>query len=619
MTSPVEQPQPLLFEDPTTGSRESAARESAARESAARELAARAVAEQAPFRIELRTATLEELAHANQLKGHKGARAYLEGYDAASMARNAQSAVKARFASWIFHPDERVPIALTENRTDPPIWKAEIHRAYVTDSLFQHAIQRADAEGVIWTPLLDALAVRPLWAAGRRPTWDDSGPLRTWGVSPEECPATVDYESPVDRVARLEPWISRQASARTVEPLLAFDYPPLLKLVARTTPFPDAAFVKAVLTQPFLGPSLAANPHLSPDLVVLVAWWATERISPPSAGERLRSWPRHEADASPYRPNREGSTADSAGGIAAQTIASLKAAQHTLPEAVRDALVRALVASPTRVSATRAAWSPQVHRSWTTPNPRAAADALLALGTETDETTLLQIVAHMGSNLDFARAAALHPSATTAVRLAALKANHAISLRVAMAEHPPALADSAVRATFAKSSASDILLALCADATEPEWRKYFGRLLAKAPDVAVSALERSPSHLGRLSADDLAPLLAGTPTLALRVVDLLRGRTLQAQGAGRGVDGSALFRDQLPRIFARLVASEARLAYRLLTDRKDLVAEGLRPADIAPLLASEDQQLRLAAVLAMGDIPDTVVDGPTRVWQHAVS
>jgi hypothetical protein len=113
------------------------------------------------------------------------------------------------------------------------------------------AIQGADSEGMIWTPMLDALALRG--------DWPDAGTLEA------EC--DEPFISEHDRIAQLLPWVRGVSSAGEAAALLEFRAPAVRALAVREV-VPDDNFISEVLGQaeegdPGIASHLAENPNLN--------------------------------------------------------------------------------------------------------------------------------------------------------------------------------------------------------------------------------------------------------------------------------------------------------------------------------------------------------------------
>jgi hypothetical protein len=102
-----------------------------------------------PVRAGYRTATPDEVAEANRSQGRSGASRFLEPERAIEMAGSAQSAVPARLESWLEHPDERVALALLDNRN--------LRSPDDVALTFERASADALREEVLWSAPLERL------------------------------------------------------------------------------------------------------------------------------------------------------------------------------------------------------------------------------------------------------------------------------------------------------------------------------------------------------------------------------------------------------------------------------------------------------------------------------
>jgi hypothetical protein len=142
---------------------------------------------------------------------------------------------------WMHHPDERVPIAFLE--VHPNVFSVGESASV---AMYRHAVRSAEAEQVVWTPLLDKLGARG-WpyradAAGGHP------PAR-----------------PEDHIGALEPWMAI-ASETDLKRLLAFEHKAVSALAAAYAAnlSPDmVAQLYASEAGPKLPDALALNPNLN--------------------------------------------------------------------------------------------------------------------------------------------------------------------------------------------------------------------------------------------------------------------------------------------------------------------------------------------------------------------
>lgn len=114
---------------------------------------------------------------------------------------------KQELRSWAQHPNERVPMALAEHFIPP--FTQLLSRKKVATLLQQRALQQAEQEGELWTPLLDAYQHRMAFF--------------------QEAPDIPELDQRLDQVTD---WARQQESTEELEGLLTFDAHLLLVRIA---------------------------------------------------------------------------------------------------------------------------------------------------------------------------------------------------------------------------------------------------------------------------------------------------------------------------------------------------------------------------------------------------
>lgn len=130
------------------------------------------------------------------------------------------------FLEFLQHPDEDIIWLIARNYRTHRIW-GDHRGADLVDALRARAIADADAEGVIWTPVLDELATA---GAFKKPM------ARQWlprGHPDAKQEANEEKEEQYDRILGLIPWVAAQKDPKALHPLLEFRSDEVRKLLAR--------------------------------------------------------------------------------------------------------------------------------------------------------------------------------------------------------------------------------------------------------------------------------------------------------------------------------------------------------------------------------------------------
>lgn len=108
------------------------------------------------IRLHPHEASPEDLERANAQEGNSGGRAYEPAGEAIRRMEATKGPTASRLLSWIFHPDERVPLHLMRScrgHLDQGRWGLSVFYPI----LIERGIRDAQARGERWTPLLDAV------------------------------------------------------------------------------------------------------------------------------------------------------------------------------------------------------------------------------------------------------------------------------------------------------------------------------------------------------------------------------------------------------------------------------------------------------------------------------
>lgn len=177
-------------------------------------------------RTSVRIATDHEIEEINQKQGWSGARRLEPTRQAIQRIRTQKSASEDRFQSWLAHPDERVQMAMVEerkNETAPWGGPQEETRRRGQELGGQVAGQLLQ-EDVCWNPVIDALAANGLYPYHR-----------TGGVGKKTLKRHDQQLEP------LQHFIEKVQDFSTLQPLLVFQSPTLRDGLASHPDLPPQA------------------------------------------------------------------------------------------------------------------------------------------------------------------------------------------------------------------------------------------------------------------------------------------------------------------------------------------------------------------------------------------
>lgn len=119
---------------------------------------------------------------------------------------------KKKLLSWIYHPNERVPMTMMEHRVNK--FTVQDLRPQITRHLLRRTLFQADQEGLAWTPLIDCYCEH-----------------MEYNTSPDKLqpPELTDKE---ERLKRMRRWIARQSTFEDLRPLFSFQATELHKAIA---------------------------------------------------------------------------------------------------------------------------------------------------------------------------------------------------------------------------------------------------------------------------------------------------------------------------------------------------------------------------------------------------
>lgn len=543
---------------------------------------------QLPFRTQFRTTTDLEIEQLNRRYNLKGSRAYLPTASAIDKARSSKSMVPARLEALLEHPDERVPAALIDNSiavqsTSPNRFGVE--GSQLRYLLYQRAIRDAESEGVVWTPVLDKLAAESLW-----PTADYSSYGRTrFSI----LQATKPLVSAAAQVEKLIPWIREQRDPGRLRSLLHFAYEGVLETVARYATCLDEALIDDLLQRsPHLGYHLAANPSLTKAQVDHLVRWAIAKLDDPSAIRRHRtrsttSLPRHARD----------------------MLLELHEHGWLLDRTAREELLRIAQNQPVPKAPRKLDDSERIEAS------QAAKSVLLGLGDDLEPEILLRLYDAFKTDADDVRRIVAHPAATLEIRRHIVSECGFYQVRDYLSQSPELRNDPVIRAALVRSSAPSVLLRLCEDAEPSEFRRLFRKLARRDPLSALRLITAPGFDSKRLYLADLQVLLQDESAAASsrdrswrekareinqHLLLWLRRRPLADDPPGKeGEVAEAFARPRLESIIFQAFRSDHDRAINLIEHHAEIIKDLVKPDDLASLLASPDNKVRLAGMLLL--------------------
>lgn len=417
--------------------------------------------------------------------------------------------------------------------------------------IIREARTQAAAEGHVWTPRLDVLALHRAWPDPYWPTGTPADPsaralsmLSDYGLSSDESPWAV--------VQPLADWIA-SAPASALERLLPFRWYGVRLLLARHARVFSPKLLTGIMQQRTALLELAANPHLreadvahlaaqildvphSPgmsssdrDRLPVLRSFAARAVGLPAtararltallAGQGPSPSPTEVRDDTPLEVLAHDTGADASTlailgscTLGPRTGAALFVHPRT-PPAVRARLL-ATVGRPSDAEDLARL------RQAVAELPGSREDDLLELldvGAPPSSTVALAMIQSPGAG------PALWTRLATLVPLA--------QVRAALAANPQARAVPAVRAVLRTSVAQEVIEGLLHDASGTEFPVLFERLVAKDSGRALDRLEgASDAQLTRMTRADVAPLFA-SPDREVRVrVMRLLSRLASVQG-----------------------------------------------------------------------------------------
>lgn len=503
-------------------------------------------------------------------------------------ARTVNNLSDSSLEALLRHPDERVRIALVQNEARDTGWGKKKRAMDAKLRLYMQALEEADAEEVVWTPLLDAIASRRF-----------SPSIFTYRSGADG--RTVSIESPERRVERLIPWIQSQTDPSAFDPLWSFEYSHVRRCIVRHAKCLTNDWVQRVLQGEAEVWHLARNPTLTEQQRQKIHDWALACFK--GAQKYGVFYQTH------------------LGLHAKWTLIALQETGWPVPQSTREVLLNI---ANTKIN--NGTWRPT-----SVDAQRSLSDALYLRGAAME--TLLELkdlstqhlirlfdaiqdgisgyqlnrfLQHPAADLNFLRHIARHAS-----RLQG-------TVRQVLAEKAEARHDPVIREILTKSTSPTLHVALCQDATNPEtFSKHFRKILRNSPEKALAVLMTISNSSELVRIDDVRAFVEGptgkskkdkqpTDWQRLDVLIWLRHRPLVGDPDGRpGELAENYARQYLPIVFRRLIegdTAEPRKLVYLLRKKGDKIVDLLDKEDLLPLLQSPNQELRLATMLAISQL-----------------
>lgn len=422
------------------------------------------------------------------------------------------------------HPDEFVRwLFLGRDRFDlgnPSTWARHARRPKggATDlRLFQvhTALREADAEGCVWTPVLDRLA----YSAYRHWWVHDSG-ARTDAMS----------ASLRARLDGLAPWIAAQTTTAALAPLGEFETPEVRQVVARYATCLDVPFLRTQVGTADDGVTrgtlqrLGENPALSGAARAWVGHVVLEQFLTTQHGwgtrdtlfATLQRFSAHPAGFTPAMRRTVRRTVTQTAERFQQPSRERGVSALLLDRsASADELATALAAIPPTTKQRAYYWlhprTPDATRHGLLTGAGSAHDTareILTLGatpaqieeivtTRSDDTPLLVEIA-----------SGTFDASATWRRLA--QETKSTKVKLALAQNPAAVQDVATRTALLRTSVPEVLAALLPVAPEGEVRRIVRAVAGKDPEEALNLIQHLPKARRRLlRQSDLIGVFAG--------------------------------------------------------------------------------------------------------------
>lgn len=213
----------------------------------------------APYRRSLRRAPSEAVDELNKRNNLSGA-ARFESVEAAIKRISETKRVHpTRLPTWAEHPDERVRVAFLEKHREEGILsysgRGDLNEMIVT------AMNDAKSEDMLWTPVLDAIAV-----------------VREWRAKGHHYGTTNAEYGSEELVMRLVPWIEEQDNSADLLDLLQFKYAKIQEVVGQAAALMDDPLFARLMQRDENVKFLVKNPVLEEPYLGNVREWVIGQL-----------------------------------------------------------------------------------------------------------------------------------------------------------------------------------------------------------------------------------------------------------------------------------------------------------------------------------------------------
>lgn len=533
-----------------------------------------------PFRTEIKTSTNEEVDRLNKLWKLKGAKKLEYADEALKRLSGMKSASKSRLLSFIYHPDERVPLKLLSLQTSR-VWNS-IDEATVRNNMAARILGEVEATGVYATPLVDKMLAGHLWAhlwyskeKSVKEVWEDKNVSSTY--FPEGYPQPMREE---EVLAPVVEWIQAQQETDELKGLMGFKYYKFYQLLAQHSQVFDRKYIASLLRFPLVGSSLAKNKHFDDSWIPELKSWAMCYLKGTSSGLR-RDYSR-----APFgRTNFSGSFALPA----RSTLQEINSRREKLTPTDYEALTGII--------------------EGTVGSRRAQAFYIVKeLGSDFPGSLLFRVYEQVKEDPDSVHALVRHPSATVEFWRKVLSETRVHRVREFLANQEEAREDPEIWQTLERSQAGNVLKGLMADAAGEEFRTLFFKLVESSPASAISVLEDSNLN-EKIDMDVLEPLFFHEkPRTRLNAMLSVYSDKVQVQ-EGERQRVKQIIDERFEEAFTEYAEESPERAYSFLKylDEKERIPE-LSPDALRPLLASSDREIRMKTMTLIGELSKKPID-----------
>lgn len=453
-----------------------------------------------PFRSRPREASREEIERANQREDLSGVRRYGDPEEEIRRIQGAKSAVLDRRLSWIEHPDERVAIEALREKDDLRDhlnrMKNEERDEYY-DAIFRRIRHLTLEEGVIWSPIHDAMATHH--GDGKSHAhWKELSQEMT-GSDPNADSLPQAYGDYLYQGlgqylgATLVPWVEKERDPERIVQLVrsfgAHQFQNVLCQNARCLDVPSVEKILAI--EGDLGFRLCKNQHLSPEVASQLATHALEEVRTARRPEPPRNrW-------SAWRTPPPAATSTGNGPRGGRMLRDLLSRYpDQLSEERAETMRRILAKEEGEPHSTLPLVEAITTRSFPAP------ESLL--------TQAYEVFAEGGVPDHHLRNIIHHPNAGTELWRRIAKSTGAFKARRELANHSEARRDPVVYQSISKSTSWSVQAHLFSVMDPEEFKRSFEQLVRQDTEKAVHVLQMRDEieSFHALDPGMLAPILA---------------------------------------------------------------------------------------------------------------